>query len=173
MKKFALTAIALLTVTSLGYASPAALKAGAPFTKAREQLYAAGWRADPLAHLSSGEYMGLERQLVENGYTEVDSCSEGLSFCIHQYTKGNGCLRLQTQGEQIRLMKVDRWSSECRERNANEGKKALPADVRYLIQWRRDCELAGECQKTSRLLLKLTKKYADDPTIMQILNSPN
>jgi len=167
------TIVSLLAASSLGQAAPVALKAGEPFIKARKQIYAAGWRADPLAHVSSGEYMGLERQLVETGYTEVDSCSEGLSLCIFQYTRGDACLRLQTQGEQIRWMKVDQWSSDCRERGADEQKSMLPADVRYLIQWRNDCELAGECQRTNRFLLKLKKKYAHDPAIMQILKSPN
>ncbi len=165
--------VAILAATSLAQAAPAGLKAGESFTKARRQLYAAGWRPDPLAHLSSGEYMGLERQLVEKGYAEVDSCSEGLSFCILQYTKGEMCLRLQTQGEQIRLMKVDRWSSECRERGAGEKENATPADVRYLIQWRGDCELAGECQRADRFLLKLKKKYARDPVVMHILEIRN
>ncbi|TFW22755.1 hypothetical protein [Duganella callida] len=165
--------VALLLSAALVHAAPAALKIGDPFITARKQLYAAGWRADPPAHLASGEHMGLERQLVENGYAEVDSCSEGLSFCIFQYVKGGACLRLQTQGEQIRLMKVDRWSSECRERGADQEKNALPADVRYLIQWRNDCELAGQCQRTQRLLPKLKRKYKHDPVIMQILESSN
>lgn len=165
--------VASIVAPLLAQAAPVALKASEPFIKARKQLYAAGWRADPLAHLSSGEYMGLERKLVERGYTEVDSCSEGRSFCIFQYTKGDACLRLQTQGEQIRLMKVDRWSNECRQREAGEKENTPPADVRYLIQWRSDCELAGECQRRNRFLLKLKKKYAHDPAIMQILKSEN
>jgi hypothetical protein len=155
MNRIVVTILALLAASSLVQAAPVALKAGEPFINARKQIYAAGWRADPLAHLSTGEYMGLERQLMERGYTEVDSCSEGLSFCIFQYTKGDACLRLQTQGEPIRVMKVDQWSSECRDRGADEEKNMLPADVRYLIQWRKDCELAGECQRANRFLLEL------------------
>lgn len=173
MNKAIVIVVALLSATVPVNAAPAVLKVGEPFIKARKQLYAAGWRADPLAHLSSGEHMGLERQLVENGYAEVDSCSEGLSFCILQYTKGDACLRLQTQGEQIRWMKVDQWSSDCRERSADEERNALPADVRYLIQWRKDCELADECKRTQRFLLKLKQKYRHDPVIMQILASHN
>ncbi|MYM41185.1 hypothetical protein [Duganella qianjiadongensis] len=173
MSRVFIIVVASLVAPLLVHAAPAALKAGEPFVKARKQIYAAGWRADPLAHLSSGEYSGVERLLVERGYTEVDSCSEGLSFCIFQYTRGDACLRLQTQGEQIRLMKVDRWSSECRERRADEEEIMPPADVRYLIQWWNDCELAGECQKTNRFLLKLKRKYAHDPAIMQILRSAN
>lgn len=165
--------VAALVAPIFAQAAPGALRAGESFIKARKQLYATGWRADPRAHLSSGEYMGLERQLVERGYTEVDSCSEGLSFCIFQYTKGDACFRLQTQGEQIRFMKVYRWSSDCRERDVNEEENAPPAEVRYLIQWLKDCELAGECQRTNHFLLKLKKKYAHDPAIMQILQSTN
>lgn len=171
MNKTVVIIVTLLTTVSLAEAAPAALKAGESFARARRQLYAMGWRADPLAHLSSGEHTGLERQLVENGYLEVESCSEGRSFCILQYTKGEKCLRLQTQGEEIRLMKVDRWSNECRERGINEKENSPPADVRYLIQWRGDCELAGECDRTDHFLLTLKKKYAHDPVIMQILDS--
>lgn len=170
MSRNAVVFVSLLSA-ALVHAAPVTLKTGDSFIKARKQLYAAGWRADPMAHLSAGEYIGFERQLVEKGYTEVDSCSQGLSFCILQYVKGNACLRLQTQGEQIQLMKVDYWSSECRERSADEEQNALPADVRYLIQWRKDCELAEECRRTRRLALKLKKKYRPDPVILDILES--
>lgn len=171
MKKAVIILVAFFFTTAPLHAAPAMPKIGEPFTKARAQLYAAGWRADPLAHLSSGEHMGLERQLVENGYPEVDSCSEGLSFCILQYTKGDACLRIQTQGEQIRLMKVYRWSSECRQRAAGEEKNALPADVRYLLQWSSDCENFGQCRGIETYLLKLKRKYRKDLEMMRILNA--
>lgn len=86
-------------------AEPIALTVGEPFTKARAKLYADGWHADPLAHAASGEYMGLDRKLIQSGYSEVEYCSVGKSFCVLQYTRGKECLRLQTQGEQIRSMK--------------------------------------------------------------------
>jgi hypothetical protein len=85
------------------------------------------------AHAANGDYMGLERQLMQRGYSEVEVCSLGLSFCILQYTKGKECLRLQTQGEQIRFMKVDRWSNECRDQGEDDGQILLPADVRYAV----------------------------------------
>lgn len=171
MKRSILLAVALFVAALPVIAAPLVLKTGQPFIKASKQIHAAGWRADPLAHLSTGEYMGVERQLIEAGYAEVDACSEGRTFCIHQYTKGNACLRLQTQGEQIRWMKVDRWSNECSERGVNEDEHATPAELRYLLQWRNDCELAGECKRTQIFLQKLKHKYAQDPVIMQRLQS--
>lgn len=70
-------------------------------------------------------------------------------------------------------MKVDHWSNECRERGPDEEENSPPADVRYFIQWREDCELAGECQRTNHFLLKLKKKYVNDSAIMEILSRPN
>lgn len=163
-------AIALLVgFTSLAQANPVALNVGEPFTKAREKLYVDGWRADPLAHVATGEYMGLDRQLVQSGYSEVDYCSVGKSFCVLQYTKGKECLRLHTQGEQIHLMKVERWSSDCRERGVSEAPNMLPADVRYIAQWRNDCENFGQCKGVDDYLLKLKKKYARDAAVMKVL----
>lgn len=161
----------LLSFFQFAHAKQIALKVGEPFTTARAKLYADGWRADPLAHAASGDYMGLERQLMQSGYSEVDYCSLGLSFCVLQYTKGKTCLRLQTQGEQIRFMKVDRWSNECRDQGQDDVQNVLPAEVRYAIQWRSDCEHFGRCKGSDRFLLKIKKKYARDPAVTKVLNS--
>src|ERR1700712_3366836 len=103
MKRFAIAIAALVSFTSLARAELVTLDVeklvGEPFTKARMKLHTDGWRADPLAHAATGEYMGLDRQLVQSGYSEVDYCSVGKSFCVLQYTKGNACLRLHTEGE--------------------------------------------------------------------------
>jgi hypothetical protein len=48
--------------------------------------------------------MGLERQLMQRGYSEVDVRSLGLSFCILQYTKGKECL--QCKGSDRFLLKI-------------------------------------------------------------------
>jgi hypothetical protein len=165
-------AIAVLVgFTSLAQAERVAIKVGEPFTKARTKIHAVGWRADPLAHAATGEYMGLDRQLVQSGYSEVDYCSVGKSFCVLQYTKGKACLRLHTQGEQIRSMKVERWSNDCRKPGVGEGANLLPADVRYIAQWRNDCENFGQCQGVDGFLYKVKKKYARDPAIMKVLRS--
>src|SRR5213075_1768221 len=126
----------LVVLASNALANSAELQAGESFLKARARLGAAGWRADTRSHLASGEYMGLDRLLVQSGYSEVDYCSVGKSFCVLQYIKGEACLRVHTQGEQIISMKVEHWSNDCRERGANEQSQVPPADVRYLAQWR-------------------------------------
>jgi hypothetical protein len=171
VNKITIAIAVLVGCTSLVRADPVALNVGEPFTKARAKLYADGWRADPLAHAATGEYMGLDRQLVQSGFSEVDYCSVGKSFCVLQYTKGETCLRLHTQGEQIRLMKVERWSDECREPGPSEEANMLSADVRYLAQWRNDCENFGQCKGADGFLLKLKKKYARDPVVMKALKS--
>lgn len=161
----------LVSSLSFAHAEKISLNVGEPFTKARAKLYADGWHADPLAHAASGEYMGLDRKLIQSGYSEVEYCSVGKSFCVLQYTRGKECLRLQTQGEQIRSMKVEHWSSDCREHGADEAPDLLPADVRYAAQWRSDCENFGQCEGVDRFLLKLKKKYARDPAVMKVLKS--
>jgi hypothetical protein len=148
-----------------------ALHVGDAFTTARTRLYAEGWRADPLAHLGTGEYMGLDRELVQNGFDEVDYCSVDKSLCVLQYIKGETCLRVHTQGEHIRGMKIEGWSDACRERATDEMKNVPSGDVRYLLQWRNDCEQYGQCIGVDKFLAKLKKKYAPDQRVMAILNA--
>jgi hypothetical protein len=164
--------IALLAAcNTFAHAAPLALNIGEPFAKARAELYANGWRADPLAHAASGEYMGLDRELVQSGFTEVDYCSVDKSLCVLQYTKGTACLRLHTRGEHIRWMKVESWSDDCRERGTDEVAHLPPSDVRYLAQWRNECENYGRCEGIDRFLVRLKKKYARNPAIINILKS--
>lgn len=163
--------LAILFGFAPAHANSTVLQIGESFIKARARLIAEGWRADPRSHLSSGDYMGLERLLVQSGYMEVDYCSVGKSFCVFQYVKGEACLRVNTQGEQIRWMRIERWSNECRERGADELEEVPPADVRYLAQWCGDCEKFGQCDGIDAFALKLRKKYRRDREVMKILNS--
>ena len=126
---------------------------------------------DPGAHASSGEYMGLDRSLVQHGYPEVDYCSVGKSCCTLQYVKGEACLRVHTQGEQIHAMKVEGWSNACRERRADEQANMLPADIRYLAQWKSDCENFGQCDGIEAYFRATKKKYARDPEVTRVLNT--
>lgn len=171
MKKIPIATALLVVLASNGLANSAELQAGESFVKARARLLAAGWRADSRSHLSSGEYMGLDRLLVQNGYSEVDYCSVGKSLCVLQYTKREACLRVHTQGEQILSMKVEHWSNDCREPGTDEQSQAPPADVRYLAQWNSDCEKFGQCRGINTFLLKLKKKYRQDHEIMTTLNA--
>lgn len=171
MKLASIGLATLFGFVSIASANSTVLQTGESFVKARARLLAEGWRADPRAHLASGEYMGLDRLLVQSGYMEVDYCSAGKSFCTFQYTKGEACLRVQTQGEQIRSMKIEHWSNECREHGADEPEQVPPADVRYLVQWTDDCEKFGQCRGITAFALKLKKKYLWDREVMRILNA--
>lgn len=171
MKKIPIATAVLILLASNVFANSAELQAGESFVKARTRLVAAGWQADSRAHLSSGEYIGLDRLLVQGGYSEVDYCSVGKSLCVFQYIKGEACLRVHTQGEQILSMKVEHWSNDCRERGTDEPSEVPPADVRYLAQWRSDCEKFGRCGGINSFLLKLKKKYRQDHEIMTMLNA--
>ena len=171
MNKIAVTFIVLIGYASFAQAHSAMPQVGEKFVHARTRLYAAGWRADPLSHASSDEYLGLDRLLIQSGYLEVDYCSVGKSFCTLQYLKGEACLRVHTQGEQIQAMKVEHWSNDCRERGAAERPDLPPADVRYLVQWKSDCENFGQCHGIDAYLRTVKKKYARDPEVMKVLNA--
>ncbi|MFC0168120.1 hypothetical protein ACFFKC_08510 [Pseudoduganella danionis] len=171
MKTIPIVIAMLVGFASIALANSTMLQVGESFVKAQARLIAAGWQADPHSHLASGEYMGLDRMLVQSGYSEVDYCSVGKSLCVLQYIKGNRCLRVHTQGEEIRSMKVEMWSNDCRERGADEQGQKPPADVRYLAQWKNDCENYGQCRGIDAYFLKLKKKYRQDHEIMTILNA--
>lgn len=147
------------------------LQVGDPIQTAQAKLNVAGWSADPFAHAGTGEYMGTDRDLVQNGYWAVDYCSVGSVLCLHQFVKGKECLRVITRGEQIRFMQVQRWSNECRERGAGETSDPLPADVRYLLQWREECDNDKECIRAERFARSLEKKYAEDQGTRSVLTS--
>jgi len=171
VNKISLTMALFIGCASLARADSAMPQVGERFVHARARLYEAGWRADPGAHASSGEYMGLDRSLVQHGYPEVDYCSVGKSFCTLQYVKGEACLRVHTQGEQIHAMKVEGWSNACRERRAGEQANMLPADIRYLAQWKSDCENFGQCDGIEAYFRATKKKYARDPEVTRVLNT--
>jgi hypothetical protein len=114
--------------------------------------------------------MGTDRDLAQSGYWAVDYCSLGRVLCVHQYVKGRECLRVTTQGEQIRFMRVQRWNNECRERGPNEVAKALPGDVRYLRQWRDECESEKECRRAERFARWLEKKYVQNLDVLRALS---
>lgn len=155
--------------SSLSDEPPNLPKIGENFTIARARLYAEGWHADPGAHAGSGEYFGVDRVLIQSGYDEVDFCSTGKTFCTFQYIKDNTCLQLQTQGEEIEAMKVQHWSSTCREEAPEENQQVLPADIRYLSQWYKDCEEFGQCHGFDSYFRKLEKKYKNNSALSELL----
>ena len=169
MKRALLVIAVLAEFTALAKAAPVPLVVGEPFVVARARLYRLGWRPDMKAH-AWGDYSALERELVQSGYPEVDSCSLGKSFCNLQYTKGNSCLRLQTQGEQIRWMKVETWTDECRQPEKDEPVDLLPSDVRLLVQRVRECDESGSCEGGEAYLKALKRKYLHNLSILKVLN---
>ena len=66
-------------------------------------------------HKNDGyEYSGAEQRLAERNFFEVDFCSvDRGALCVLYYAKGNACLRIDTTGEQVKWMRVTRWSNEC------------------------------------------------------------
>ncbi len=169
--KTALIVLVLLTeFIAVATAAPLPLKVGEPFVVTRARLYAQGWRPDMSAH-AVGEYSALERDLIRGGYPEVDHCSVGKSSCNLHYIKGSECLQLQTQGEQIRWMKVETWTNDCRPRAKDEPADLLPSDVRFFVQWRRDCDDFGMCDGVDAFSKVVKRRYARNPAISKILKS--
>lgn len=90
------------------------IQEGAPFVKVRSQLIKAGWKPIRVHAAGPYEYSGTEKHLVERNFVEVDSCSTDRgSLCILYYAKDGKCLRLDTAGEQVDLMRVTRWDDSC------------------------------------------------------------
>ena len=68
-------------------------------------------------------------------------------------------------------MKVEGWSNACRERRADEQANMLPADIRYLAQWKSECENFGQCDGIEAYFRATKKKYARDPEVTRVLNT--
>jgi hypothetical protein len=92
------------------------LKVGEAFVKARSRIVRLGWKPVHMHRNDGYEYSGVETELAERGFIEIESCSiDAGVLCIFHYTNGSGCLRLDTKGEQIRYMSVTSWTNECPE----------------------------------------------------------
>ncbi|MDE2402670.1 MAG: hypothetical protein KGL90_13490 [Burkholderiales bacterium] len=102
----------LLAIASAAGAA-AHLHEGQLFTSARKSLIKDKWMPVSMHANDDYVYEGVEKQLVKRGFKEVDSCSMDSSRCILYYKRGKECLRLDTVGEQLTMMKVEQWSSEC------------------------------------------------------------
>jgi hypothetical protein len=108
---------AILLLASIPFASIAAtdyLKKDEPFIEARSHLLKEQWK--PLkVHLGTEEYISsnVSEDLIKRGFDEAFACSVDTSNCDFFYEKNGKCLRLDTVGEDIKSMKVVRWSEEC------------------------------------------------------------
>lgn len=90
------------------------LRAGEPFLEARSRIIGSGWKPIRMHGNDNYAYDGAEKRLAERGYLEVDTCSiDAGANCILYYGNAEKCLRLDTVGEQVKDMKVTRWTNEC------------------------------------------------------------
>lgn len=90
------------------------LQEGESFPSARSRIIKSGWTPIRVHAGENYEYDGTEKRLVERKFFEVDSCSTDRgSLCALYYKKGSTCLRVDTVGEQVDLMRVTRWEASC------------------------------------------------------------
>jgi hypothetical protein len=171
MRGVSLSIAGIFACVIMTNAGAVSLSKNEPFIDARKRLIAQGWRPDPLSHARTGEYIGIERELVQDGFPEVDYCSGGRSFCVLQYLKGGACLRLYTQGEQVRRMRVESWTNDCRERFPDELQDALPNDVRYLLRWQQLCEDFGQCTGLQSYSRRIREAYKGNEEVTRHLEA--
>ncbi len=85
------------------------IKEGMPFVSARKALINSGWKPNPTY---AGEF-GVESILVRKGYSEIESCTEGVRYCSFNYIKDGVCLGVGAVGEEVKGMKVYAWAFKC------------------------------------------------------------
>lgn len=92
------------------------LRKGMPFMAARKLLVHKGWQPINVREGESSRYMGgIDGTLIDANILEVESCAMDKAVCIFNYKKGNMCIRVFTQGEEIEDMRVTHWKYECSE----------------------------------------------------------
>lgn len=101
----------LMLIPNIGYSKE--LKKGMRFLDARRLLIKSKWRPVVTHTAKSYTFIGVENELVKAHIEEVESCAVDKAICQFNYKKGNKCLRLFTQGEKIKDMRVYHWSDEC------------------------------------------------------------
>lgn len=108
------------------------LEEGMHLIVARKSLISNDWR--PI--LTKPVYGGTEKILINANINEVESCAMDTPLCIFNYRKDNKCLRLFTEGEEIKDMRVTSWSEDCPEEHLQSQNQKLefedyPADEKY------------------------------------------
>jgi hypothetical protein len=92
------------------------LRKGMPFIAARKLLIQKGWRPINVHEGENSRYMGgIDGTLIDADILEVESCAMDKALCIFNYKKGNKCIRVFTQGEEIKDIRVTHWKFECSE----------------------------------------------------------
>ncbi|MBC8017318.1 MAG: hypothetical protein H7X83_02210 [Verrucomicrobia bacterium] len=103
----------LLVIVSPTAVHAKELKKGMPFLAARTLLLHKGWRPINVHEGDNFSYIGIDKILVKANIKEVESCAMDKAVCIFNYKKCDKCLRLFTQGEKIKGMRVYEWTYDC------------------------------------------------------------
>ena len=99
-----LTALAATLIAVPAFAADIPAKIGQPYSKAREALISAGWKA-PAAERDCGAEW---RENVCTTYQETESCSgTGMGFCAFRFVDADGkAIRVVTTGETVETLIV-------------------------------------------------------------------
>lgn len=90
------------------------IKIGETLLDVRTRLLGLGWTPVHVHSNDNYSYSGAEARLVERHFFEVDSCSTDRGAnCVLYYRRQRQCLRLDTVGEEVKDMKITRWTNEC------------------------------------------------------------
>jgi hypothetical protein len=109
----------LVTVAKAAPSFEVPIQKGWLFSRARAALLVHGWKPKSthftLADGTPTSRAGPAGEMWDAGYQEVEDCSEGLVYCLFNYSRQGQCLLLITQGEFVpgRSPKVVRWLSQC------------------------------------------------------------
>jgi len=123
-----LAAIALLAMLAVPSSQSAAadktgasLVKGREFVKIRRELLKAGWEpviSDYTMNDGTPEnQFGVTGQLYRAGFTEVEICTEGRSYCTFNYRRAGKCLQIITRETDKKngLLNpvLQRWTDKC------------------------------------------------------------
>jgi len=113
MKRALIWIMAATPLLATASDAPLPIREGQSFLAERKVLLKDRWRPIPMHTEGGYQYEGVEKHLIKRGFNEVDSCSIDSSRCILFYKKAGRCLRVDTIGEQVAIMKVVQWSDDC------------------------------------------------------------
>jgi hypothetical protein len=84
------------------------------FLVARSRILRSGWQPVRMHGKDDYDFFGTEKELTDRDFMEFASCSmDAGALCTFYYRKEAKCLRVNTIGEQLKDMKVTRWTDEC------------------------------------------------------------
>ena len=113
MKAFPRYLIIFATLPLIVSAFPTPLRNGMAYTTARQLLLKDRWVPLNLHAHDGYEFIGVERELAQRNFKEVDSCSIDYSNCVMRFKRATQCLTVYAAGERVKDMKVVDWNGEC------------------------------------------------------------